>query len=340
MKFLGAIFLLLLIAAGAVGYLLYAPVTPPAEVFVDLPTGTGSSAMAAKLQDEHIILSRYAFLLLRAWKGGSLKAGEYRFADPASAATVYARIARGDVYTRAVTVPEGYNLYDIAAAVEAAGLGSRAAFLQAAHTNADLVSSFAPTATSLEGYLYPDTYRFSRHTTLRTMQDTMVRRFRKQAAAMGLLTAPDIGRTVILASLVEKEVHFDNERTEAAGVFANRAGPQHAPADRPYGDLCGATGRPLDGRDPPQRPGFRFALQHLSPQRPAARPHLLARRGRPACGNAPRSDRQPLLRGGQHRAHSVLRRPERARRSGGQLPPKPSLASVVSGSCTQLSGGE
>ena len=222
MKFLGAIFLLLLIAAGAVGYLLYAPVTPPAEVFVDLPTGTGSSAMAAKLQDEHIILSRYAFLLLRAWKGGSLKAGEYRFADPASAATVYARIARGDVYTRAVTVPEGYNLYDIAAAVEAAGLGSRAAFLQAAHTNADLVSSFAPTATSLEGYLYPDTYRFSRHTTLRTMQDTMVRRFRKQAAAMGLLTAPDIGRTVILASLVEKEVHFDNERTEAAGVFANR----------------------------------------------------------------------------------------------------------------------
>lgn len=222
MKFLGALLLLLLIAAGTVGFLVYAPVMPPGELFVDLPTGTGSAQMAQKLQDSHVIRSRYAFLLMRVWKGGSLKAGEYRFADPDTTAGVYARIARGDVYTRAVTIPEGFNLYDIAAAVEAAGLGTRAAFLQAAHTNADLVSAFAPTATSLEGYLYPDTYRFSRHTTLRNMQDTMVRRFHRQAAAMGLLSVPDIARTVILASLVEKEVHFDNERTEAAGVFTNR----------------------------------------------------------------------------------------------------------------------
>jgi len=221
-KFLGVLLLLLLIAAGTVGFLVYAPLTPPGEVFLDLPTGTSSSEMAQKLQDGHIIRNRYAFLLLRAWKGGSLKAGEYRFADPESAAVVYARIARGDVHTRAVTIPEGFNLYDIASAIEAAGLGSRAAFLEAAHTNADLVSAFAPSAKSLEGYLYPDTYRFSRHTTLRNMQDTMVRRFRKQAATLGLLTTPDIARTVILASLVEKEVHFDNERTEAAGVFTNR----------------------------------------------------------------------------------------------------------------------
>jgi UPF0755 protein len=221
-KLLGVLFLLLLIAAAAIGFLVYAPLTPNGEVFIDLPTGTGSSEMAQKLQDGHVIRNRYAFLLLRAWKGGSLKAGEYRFAEPASAAAVYARIARGDVYTRAVTIPEGFNLYDIAAAVEAAGLGSRTAFLQAAQTNADLVSAFAPAAKSLEGYLYPDTYRFSRHTTLRTMQETMVHRFRKQAASMGLLSTPDIARTVILASLVEKEVHFDNERTEAAGVFTNR----------------------------------------------------------------------------------------------------------------------
>ena len=176
--------------------------------------------MASKLQDAGVIRSRYGFLLLRAWKGGSLKAGEYRFAGAESTRTIYLRILRGDVYTRAVTIPEGYNLYDIAAAVENAGLGTAGAFLEAAHKNTDLVASWAPGARSLEGYLFPDTYRFSRHTTTRTMQATMVRRFRTATAELALTS--EVSRTVILASLVEKEVHFDDERALAAGVFENR----------------------------------------------------------------------------------------------------------------------
>lgn len=75
MKFLGVLLLLILIAAGAVGFLVYAPDTPPGEVFIDLPTGTSSTEMAQRLQDGHVLRSRYAFLLLRVWKGGSLKAG-------------------------------------------------------------------------------------------------------------------------------------------------------------------------------------------------------------------------------------------------------------------------
>jgi UPF0755 protein len=219
-KFLGFLFLVLLLALGGAAFLVYAPLSPPGETFVDLPSGTGSAAMAQKLQDAHVIRNRYAFLLLRAWKGGRLKAGEYRFADSANAETVYSRIARGDVYTRAVVIPEGFNLYDIAAAVEAAGLGTRAAFLAGARTNTDLIAAYAPSAASLEGYLFPDTYRFSRHSTPRDMQEAMVHRFRQQMAKLGV--TGDIARTVTLASLVEKEVHFDDERAMAAGVFENR----------------------------------------------------------------------------------------------------------------------
>ena len=221
-KFLGVLLLLVLLAVGGAAWLVYTPVTPPGGVFIDFPSGTTSSEMAQKLQDAGIIHSRYAFLLTRIWKGGSLKAGEYRFADPANVQTVYSRIRRGDVYTLAVTIPEGYNLFDIAGAIEAAGLGSRAAFLQAAHTNTDLIAAWSPSATSLEGYLFPDTYRFSHHSTPRLMQETMVRRFRTEATLLGLASAKNIARTVTMASLVEKEVHFDDERALAAGVFENR----------------------------------------------------------------------------------------------------------------------
>jgi UPF0755 protein len=220
-KFLASILLLLALATGGAAFLVYAPAQPPApEVFVDFPAGTSSTGMAWKLQQAGVIRSRYGFLLLRAWKGGSLKAGEYRFTGPESAKTIYQRIAKGDVYTRAVTIPEGFNLYDIAAAIENAGLGSASAFLDAAHRNTDLAAAWDPQAKSLEGYLYPDTYRFSRHTTPRMMQSIMVRRFRTAITALGL--TDDVAHTVLLASLVEKEVHFDDERALAAGVFQNR----------------------------------------------------------------------------------------------------------------------
>lgn len=203
-----------------VGAALFAPAKPAGETFVDLPPGTGSAAMARKLSAAGVLRSRYSFLFLRAWKGGSLKAGEYRFEGTASAAEVYRRIQQGDVYTRTVTVPEGYNLYDIAAAVETAGLASRAAFLAGARQNTGLIAQWSPAATTLEGYLYPDTYRFSRHSTVRAMQAAMVSRFRQAAAQLQL--PPDAARVVTLASLVEKEVKFDDERGLAAGVFRNR----------------------------------------------------------------------------------------------------------------------
>ena len=131
-------------------------------------------------------------------------------------------MARGDVYTRTVVIPEGYNIFDIARTVEAAGLGSAAEFLAAEQKNTELIADLAlgSKPTSLEGFLYPDTYRFSRHSTPVGMLTVMIRRFRQQTA--GLELGADTLRSVTLASIVEKEVGQSAERPLVASVFANR----------------------------------------------------------------------------------------------------------------------
>jgi UPF0755 protein len=228
LKFFAFLLLLALVGAALAAYVVYAPIGPAAGTsdqnasYVDIAPGTGSQAMAAQLERAGVLRSRFAFDLLRAVKGGKLIAGEYRFNHPAPATEVYARIARGDVYTIALTIPEGYNIFDIAQAVQTAGLGSRDAFLAAARSQTALIVDLAPHAPSLEGYLFPDTYRFARHVAANDIVASMVNRFRKIAAQLQLAGDPDPNRIVILASLVEKEVSQDSERPLVAGVFYNR----------------------------------------------------------------------------------------------------------------------
>ncbi|WP_263373475.1 endolytic transglycosylase MltG [Granulicella aggregans] len=220
MKSLATLLLLALLAAAAFAWLFYLPFGPSSETFVDIPTGTSGTAIGQQLAKTGIIRSPYAFDLMRAQKGGTLKAGEYRFDHPAPLAEVYARLIKGDVYTRTVAIPEGFNLFDIAAAVESAGLGTKASFLAAARQHTELIADLSPHATSLEGYLFPDTYHFSRHATPQQMLAIMVRRFRQVTTQLGLPKASNT--IVILASLIEKEVSVDSERPLVASVFENR----------------------------------------------------------------------------------------------------------------------
>jgi UPF0755 protein len=153
---------------------------------------------------------------------GSLKAGEYKFEAPANALEVRDRVLRGDVFARTVVVPEGYNIYDIAAVVEQAGLGSAADFVAAAKNDLQLVRDIDPQAKSLEGYLFPDTYLFTRIDSAHEIVAAMVRRFRQEAQKIGLLGRPDIHRVVTMASIVEKETAVPDERPLVASVYFNR----------------------------------------------------------------------------------------------------------------------
>ncbi|MDI3253531.1 endolytic transglycosylase MltG [Pseudacidobacterium ailaaui] len=215
---------LLLLAVIAVllfiGFSLDVPRGPRSETFLDIPPRTGSSQIAALLQSRGLIWNRYVFDAMRLIKGGTLKAGEYRFDHPARMSEVYARLERGDVYTVAFTIPEGANIFDVAQRVETARLGSREAFLQAAHKDVNLIADMEPNAQTVEGYLFPDTYHFSRHATPDQMIAAMVHRFRQAADSIDLLG--NYHAVVTLASLVERETPIQSERPLVASVFVNR----------------------------------------------------------------------------------------------------------------------
>jgi UPF0755 protein len=235
LKVFATLLVIALVVAALAAYELYAPIGPAAgttdenATYVDIAQGTGTRAIGEQLERAGVLRSRYAFDLLRLVKGGKLIAGEYRFNHPAAAGEVYARMVRGDVYTISLTIPEGYNIFDIAQAADAAGLGRREDFLAAERSETGLIADLEPGAASLEGFLFPDTYRFSRHATPAAMLAAMVRRFRQAAGQLGLNAggagageAGEIARTVTMASLVEKEVSQDAERPLVAGVFSNR----------------------------------------------------------------------------------------------------------------------
>jgi UPF0755 protein len=225
-RFLKMVLVVGVLVAAVWAFYVLVPYGPSTETFVEIAPGTGSAGIAAELQKVGIVRSAYAFEAVRAWKtvaggAGTLKAGEYRFDHAASVLEVYDRLRRGDVYTITLVVPEGFNIFDIADAVQAAKLGTRDDFLRAEMLHVELVRPWSPHAQSVEGYLFPDTYKFSRHATPLQMLSTMVKRFAQQAVRLGL-TGTDVSRVVVMASLIEKEVHIDGERPEVASVFENR----------------------------------------------------------------------------------------------------------------------
>ena len=120
----------------------------------------------------------------------TLKAGEYKFDQPANALKVWDRLTQGDVYARSVVVPEGFNMYDVANAVEQAGLGPAADFLTAAQNDLFLLKDIDPSAKSLEGYLFPDTYQFTRIDSAHDIAAAMVHRFRQEAQKSACLDRP------------------------------------------------------------------------------------------------------------------------------------------------------
>src|SRR6202023_3029518 len=117
----------------------------------------------------------------------SLKAGEYVFERSANAVDIHRRLAHGDVYFHTVVIPEGFTMFDIARAVQNAGLGSSEEFLKVATSDTALIADLAPGAKTLEGYLFPNTYEFSRMQTMQDMAAAMVKQFRQVAREIGLV---------------------------------------------------------------------------------------------------------------------------------------------------------
>ena len=200
---------------------------PSAEQFVDVPVGAGPRTIGARLVEAGVVRDDLTFRVAL-WLTGharTLKAGEYRFAEPINAVQVAEVLARGQIYTRPVTFREGLTMAEMAEVYASSGLGTREAFL-AAGQDASLIRDLDPNATDLEGYLFPDTYPVPRQTPAGALVAQMVRGFRAalppdliaRAAADGL----SVRQVVTLAALVEKETAQDAERPLVAAVYRNR----------------------------------------------------------------------------------------------------------------------
>ena len=197
------------------------------EQFVIVEPGTGTAAIGRRLVEAGVIRDPLSFRAALWWTGRSrgLQAGEYRFDRPLAAVDVIERLARGDVYTRRLTFPEGLTIREMADIFEMRGFGRRTAFIEAA-ANESLVESLDPQADDLEGYLFPETYALPRDTPADRVVAMMVDRFRavytdewrRRAETEGLTTR----QLVTLASLVEKETAQADERPMVAAVYRNR----------------------------------------------------------------------------------------------------------------------
>ena len=222
MRKLFAIFVLVVVFTGV--WLAFSVLTPPgiaSQQIVTLKPGTGARGIAAELQRAGVIRSGNAFLLYHYLRGRrTLKAGTYEFAHPENMMAVYDHIAKGEVASQGVVIPEGYNMFDIAKTLDEAGVCKRDAFLDYVRTDVTLIADLAPEARTLEGYLFPDTYNFSPNETPQKVAAVMVKRFRQEATRLGL--TENVQRTVTLASIVEKETRLPDERPLVAGVFENR----------------------------------------------------------------------------------------------------------------------
>ncbi len=201
-----------------------------APTFVKFERGAGTPAMARALEQAGVIRYSWQFLVARALAPSvKLQAGEYSFNAPASVRAVLHRIAAGDVYYFDFNVPEGSNMFDIARSLNDLGAARGATqgfpsgedFLRAA-ANPTLIRDLDPAAPTLEGYLFPATYRLSHSTTAADLCQMMTTQFRRQWKKLAGAENAEPHRAVTLASMVEKETGLANERALVAGVFVNR----------------------------------------------------------------------------------------------------------------------
>jgi UPF0755 protein len=219
---IAGLFLVLALLAG--GFLYYRATRPyrafTGTIYVELPRGMSTGGIAAELAKAGVVANSWDFWMARlANRGRALQAGEYAFDHPASAVEVVGRIARGDIFYIELRVPEGRNMFDIGDAAEQLGVFKAADFVKAAQ-DPTLVRDLDPKAPTLEGYLFPSTYRLNHRTTPALLCRMLTDRFR--AAWRDLNTDANVHETVTMASLVEKEGKLEDERPLIAAVFVNR----------------------------------------------------------------------------------------------------------------------
>ncbi len=197
------------------------------EVFVDIQKGATANEVASLLVHAGILKNRIPFVTYLRYTGKArqIQAGEYRFCGPDTPIRIAQRLIQGDVHFYSITIPEGLTAGETIALLAHSNLGNIAE-MERALLNTDWIRDLDPKAKNLEGYLFPETYRFGRKSDSETILKTMVNQFRlrisKIMAESAAQSGWSISSLVILASMIEKEAKQLEERPLVASVLVNR----------------------------------------------------------------------------------------------------------------------
>ncbi|MBN2231234.1 MAG: endolytic transglycosylase MltG [Deltaproteobacteria bacterium] len=202
-------------------------ITIPPQEFTITP-GTPANRIGRDLETAGCITSAWRFrLLLRLQNtAGALQAGTYRFPPRSSPATIIDMLCSGRVAVYQLTVPEGLTLREIAGLVERAGICPAADFAAAAAAPA-LLERHGITAPNAEGYLFPDTYGYTRADDGAALTERMVNTFNRRFAAATADSSPRAAarsrhELITIAAIIEKETAVPEEKPLVAAVIYNR----------------------------------------------------------------------------------------------------------------------
>lgn len=199
----------------------------PESVLIEIAEGESSYSVGRRLEAAGIIKNKTFWNLLSRFDGAFVKAGTYRIPLPASQTGVRAFLIEGRQILVSVTIPEGVTLKKTAAILENSGICGAADFIAAARDGA-LLDHYGVLGSSMEGYLYPDTYFFPEtypaERVVRAMADTFFAKTREIEPRSAQMSPQELERIVIIASIVEREYRVREEAPVMAGVFYNRIG--------------------------------------------------------------------------------------------------------------------
>lgn len=224
-----SIAVVILIILGIVIYQLYIPLDAKSSQVkvIEISRGMNAKRIARLLREERLIRNGLPFRVLARMKGTEdrLQAGEYELSSSLNLSRILSKIERGEVLAHPFTIPEGYNIRQIASVLKERSLAEKERFI-ALSKDTKFISRLGIQAKSLEGYLFPETYRVSKGMKEEEIIRLMVSQFNRVVTQEDRKRAEELGFTfyeiIILASIIDKETSAPEERVLISAVFHNR----------------------------------------------------------------------------------------------------------------------
>ena len=197
------------------------------EIIFEVTPKTILSQLAADLEAKGLIRQSHIFLGYTRLKklSSKIKVGEYSLNKAMNTDEILSVLVSGKSISRNLTIAEGLNLFDIGEILEKSGVGPKEEFIQLVHDREFIKSLLGEELESLEGYLFPETYKVTKYDTVRSVVVQMVKRFLavwKDIEPLAQKMNWTRAQVVTFASIVEKETGAPNERPLVSSVFHNR----------------------------------------------------------------------------------------------------------------------